>query len=272
MRPPTRWCWRPRGRRRRRGRHVIFCAGIQADRLARMAGLPVDFAMVPFRGEYYDVVPGALTWCPRSSTRSRTPRCRSSACTSRRRSGGPQRGAERRARPRPRGVPQVLLRPARHHGAGPVPRDVPAGAAHLRTGVRELRNSLWKTGYLRECQKYAPGLAADDLVPREAGSAPRRCWPTAPSSTTSCSAHRSHPARGQCPVAGCDLALPIGRMLAGMGLDARDCASPWTDATSPRHLEQKTPPGSRVHGGVGAACRNRTDDLVITSDSLYRLS
>ena len=36
--------------------------------------------------------------------------------------------------------------------------------------------------------------------------------------------------------------------------------------------EAKTPPWSRVHGGVGAACRNRTDDLVITSDSLYRLS
>ena len=34
----------------------------------------------------------------------------------------------------------------------------------------------------------------------------------------------------------------------------------------------KTPPGSRVPGGVGAACQNRTDDLVITSDSLYRLS
>ena len=35
---------------------------------------------------------------------------------------------------------------------------------------------------------------------------------------------------------------------------------------------KKTPPGSRVPGGVGAACQNRTDDLVITSDSLYRLS
>ena len=35
---------------------------------------------------------------------------------------------------------------------------------------------------------------------------------------------------------------------------------------------QSTPPGSRVPGGVGAACQNRTDDLIITSDSLYRLS
>jgi hypothetical protein len=28
----------------------------------------------------------------------------------------------------------------------------------------------------------------------------------------------------------------------------------------------------RSGASVGAACRNRTDDLVITSDSLYRLS
>ena len=34
----------------------------------------------------------------------------------------------------------------------------------------------------------------------------------------------------------------------------------------------KTPPRSGVPGGVGAAWQNRTDDLVITSDSLYRLS
>ena len=40
-----------------RARNVVFCAGVQADRVARMAGLPVDFAIVPFRGEYYDVVP-----------------------------------------------------------------------------------------------------------------------------------------------------------------------------------------------------------------------
>jgi (S)-2-hydroxyglutarate dehydrogenase len=32
-----------------------------------------------------------------------------------------------------------------------------------------LPRCFWKTGYLRECQKYAPGLVAADLVPREAG-------------------------------------------------------------------------------------------------------
>lgn len=36
-------------------------------------------------------------------------------------------------------------------------------------GAREWRNSVWKTGYLRECRRYCPSLTAGDLVPREAG-------------------------------------------------------------------------------------------------------
>ena len=34
-------------------RRVIVCAGLHSDRLARMAGLDVDFAIVPFRGDYF---------------------------------------------------------------------------------------------------------------------------------------------------------------------------------------------------------------------------
>ncbi len=34
-------------------RHVIVCAGVMADRLAKLCGIEVDFQIVPFRGEYY---------------------------------------------------------------------------------------------------------------------------------------------------------------------------------------------------------------------------
>lgn len=33
--------------------HVIVCAGLMADRLARMSGIEADFRIIPFRGEYY---------------------------------------------------------------------------------------------------------------------------------------------------------------------------------------------------------------------------
>jgi hypothetical protein len=36
---------------------VVVCAGLQADRLARLAGLDVDFRIIPFRGEYYTLPP-----------------------------------------------------------------------------------------------------------------------------------------------------------------------------------------------------------------------
>jgi L-2-hydroxyglutarate oxidase len=38
-------------------RYVINCAGLQSDRVARMAGQNPDLMIVPFRGEYYDLVP-----------------------------------------------------------------------------------------------------------------------------------------------------------------------------------------------------------------------
>ena len=37
---------------------LITCGGLHADRLSVMAGAPSDLLIVPFRGEYYDVVPG----------------------------------------------------------------------------------------------------------------------------------------------------------------------------------------------------------------------
>ena len=37
--------------------HAVNCAGLQSDRVARMAGLDPDVRIVPFRGEYFDIAP-----------------------------------------------------------------------------------------------------------------------------------------------------------------------------------------------------------------------
>lgn len=153
-----------------RGSHVVFCAGIQADRVAAMAGLPIDFAMVPFRGEYYDVRPeradlvnsliypvpdpdlpflgvhvtptvdGGLNVGP-------------NAVLGLAREGYPKFSFDRRD----------FLDIVRFPGMWRVAR------ANARTGVREMRNSLSKRAYLRLCQKYCPDLRLEDLTPREAG-------------------------------------------------------------------------------------------------------
>jgi L-2-hydroxyglutarate oxidase len=38
-----------------RARHLIGCAGLQADRIARLCGLEPGLSIVPFRGEYYQL-------------------------------------------------------------------------------------------------------------------------------------------------------------------------------------------------------------------------
>lgn len=38
-------------------RFLINCAGLQSDRIARMAGYHIDLKIIPFRGEYYKLVP-----------------------------------------------------------------------------------------------------------------------------------------------------------------------------------------------------------------------
>jgi L-2-hydroxyglutarate oxidase LhgO len=38
-------------------RYVVNCTGLQSDRVARMAGATLSLRIVPFRGEYYEIVP-----------------------------------------------------------------------------------------------------------------------------------------------------------------------------------------------------------------------
>jgi L-2-hydroxyglutarate oxidase len=45
------------------GSFVVTCAGLQSDRVAKLAGQPLEARIVPFRGEYYDVRPEAEGLC-----------------------------------------------------------------------------------------------------------------------------------------------------------------------------------------------------------------
>ena len=42
-------------------------------------------------------------------------------------------------------------------------------ATNWRSGLREIRNSLFRKSYLGECRKYCPELTLDDLQPHPAG-------------------------------------------------------------------------------------------------------
>ncbi|MGW4773883.1 L-2-hydroxyglutarate oxidase [Nocardia sp. NPDC004278] len=151
-------------------RTLVVCAGLQADRMAALAGLQTDFRIVPFRGEYYQLpssrtglvrtliypipdpalpflgvhlsptIDGALTVGPNAVL-------------------GLAREGYRKGSFDARDARAVLGFPGFHRVA----------RAHVRTGLRELRNSLFKHGYLAECRRYCPELTVADLRPREAG-------------------------------------------------------------------------------------------------------
>jgi len=46
-------------------RHAVNCAGLYADRIAAMSGQDLDTKIVPFRGEYYELVPERRSLCNR---------------------------------------------------------------------------------------------------------------------------------------------------------------------------------------------------------------
>ncbi|HTI02243.1 MAG TPA: L-2-hydroxyglutarate oxidase [Acidisoma sp.] len=149
---------------------LIACAGLQSDRLARLAGLPIRHQIIPFRGEYYLVRPeksgivrhliypvpdpalpflgihltpligGALTVGPNAVL-----------------------GMSREGYARFSVSAADMLTYLRFPGFWRVMRQ------HLRSGLGEMRRSLSKSLYLAECQKYCPGLDLADLLPYEAG-------------------------------------------------------------------------------------------------------
>jgi L-2-hydroxyglutarate oxidase len=149
---------------------LVACAGLQSDRIARLAGLAIAHQIVPFRGEYYrlpdakrDIVRSLIYPIPDPELPFlgiHLTRTIDGGVTV-----GPNAvlGFAREGYPRwsvsPRDVAQYLLFP----GLWRV-------LARNRRSVRaELAGSVSKSLYLRECRKYCPSLERDDLLPHEAG-------------------------------------------------------------------------------------------------------
>ncbi|MGW5572112.1 L-2-hydroxyglutarate oxidase [Nocardia thailandica] len=153
-----------------RTERLVMCAGLQADRMARKAGLATDFRIVPFRGEYYqlprarkDLVRTLIYPIPDPSLPflgvHLSPTVDGELTVGPNAVLGLAREGYRKGSLDLRDAADTFAFPGFHRVA----------AAHVRTGARELRNSLFKRGYLAECRRYCPELTLADLRPREAG-------------------------------------------------------------------------------------------------------
>jgi L-2-hydroxyglutarate oxidase len=197
---------------------LVVCGGLQADRLAELAGLRADVQIVPFRGEYFQLPTGRAGFVRRliypvpdpelpflgvhlSPTIDGEITVGPSAVLGLAREGYPKFSFDVRDAGRMAAFPG-LWRVAR---------------ANVRTGLREIRNSLSKNSYLREVRKYAPALTAADLLPREAGiraQAVRRDGTLVHDFVIERTERMVHVLNSPSPAA--TAALPIGRRIADL--------------------------------------------------------
>jgi L-2-hydroxyglutarate oxidase LhgO len=149
---------------------LVICAGLQADRLARLAGDAQEPTIVPFRGEYYRLKPGRDQLVRGLLYPVPDPAYPFLGVhfTKRVHGGvdvGPNavlafaREGYRRRDVRVSDLTETL----RSRGFRVLARK------HWRMGVRELRGSLSKAAFVAEARRYVPDVAADDLVPAPAG-------------------------------------------------------------------------------------------------------
>lgn len=153
-----------------RAKKLVACAGLQSDRLAILAGLTIEHRIVPFRGEYFrlpanknDIVRHLIYPVPDPGLPFlgvHLTRMIDGSVTV-----GPNAviGFARE------GYPRLSVNLADIADYALFPGFWKTVFANRKSAVTELRNSLWKSGYLEECRKYCPSLTLADLLPYEAG-------------------------------------------------------------------------------------------------------
>lgn len=149
---------------------LIVCGGLQSDRLARMAGLNIDHQIVPFRGEYYRLPAGRNELVRHLIYPIPDPNLPFLGVhLTRMIHGGITVGPNAVLGFAREGYPKLSFNIRDVVQYCSFPGFWKTIGANLKSGLREMRNSLWKRGYLQECRKYCPSLTLEDLLPQHAG-------------------------------------------------------------------------------------------------------
>jgi L-2-hydroxyglutarate oxidase len=153
-----------------RCRNLIACCGLQADRVARLSGIDPLVRIIPFRGEYYELVPERMSLVRNliyPVPDARLPFL--GVHFTRMVDGGVEAG------------PNAVLALSRHgyNWARISPADLLDVAAYpgawrmfrrfWRTGIGEVHRSLSKRAFVRALQKLIPSLTETDVVRAGAG-------------------------------------------------------------------------------------------------------
>lgn len=149
---------------------LVVCAGLQTDRVSRLAGDQQNPAIVPFRGEYYRLVPershlvrGLIYPVP-------DPRFPFLGVHfTRRVDGGVDVGPNAVLALAREGYRWGVVRPGELFRTLAWPCMRPVARQYWRTGLAEMRGSLSRTRFLAAAREFVPALADDDVVRAPAG-------------------------------------------------------------------------------------------------------
>lgn len=153
-----------------RASRLVACAGLQADRVARLGGMDVDFRIVPFRGEYYELpehragIVDHLIY-PVPDPELPFLGVHLSPTVDGRITVGPNAVLALAREGYPKWAVSVrdVADYTRFPGMWRVARN------NVRTGAQEVLNSVVRRGYLAQVRRYCPELRLDDLRPHAAG-------------------------------------------------------------------------------------------------------
>lgn len=152
------------------GEFLISCAGLMADRVARMHGLKTDFSIIPFRGEYYQLPAARNELIHHLIYPIPDPRLPFLGVhLTRMINGGITVGPNAVLAWKREGYGRLNFRLQDAFDMVRFPGFWKVAAANLKNGLREMKNSLLKPGYLELVRKYCPELTLEDLLPCPAG-------------------------------------------------------------------------------------------------------
>ncbi|EUB98135.1 FAD dependent oxidoreductase [Rhizobium sp. CF080] len=197
-------------------RQVICCAGLQSDRLARMAGADISFRIVPFRGEYFklprrlnDIVAHLIYPVPDPDLPFlgiHLTRMIDGSVTL-----GPNAvlGLSRE------GYEKFAFNARDAFGMFAFAGFWKLVAKHRANAMHEVANSISKAGYLEECRKYCPGLELADLTHYPAGIRAQAVTKSGVAVSDFLFAETKRTLHvGNAPSPAATSAIPIGRMVA----------------------------------------------------------
>lgn len=152
------------------GRFLICCGGLNADRLTKMMGIKTDFQIVPYRGEYYrlpehhnNIVKHLIYPIPDPELPflgiHLTRMIDGSVIVGPNAVQGFKREGYSGFNFSAKDTWQMMT----------FPGFWKVTAGHLMSGLGEMKNSWFKSGYLKKVQKYCPKLQLEDLQDYPAG-------------------------------------------------------------------------------------------------------